>query len=199
MVSSFIRKDCIVYIHAGGTSFYAEFIAGKRMFLFFQMTLPRSVSYYFFSIDNHPCLCAVFDAVSCNIDIVLSVNPSANLSLEALASTRRTSYPVLVKLINSTAQLCQILCIPNDFSQIMNFPTWIFDYDGLSHGLLGLFLTFDPCISSAVAFPPILIMQLSHFSQMLFIRCVTCTFLRKDFDYPLTDWIGWQDHIRDVR
>ena len=49
-------------------------------YLCFLLALVHSVSYVFF-LYRSPCLslCTVFYSISCNIDEILSVNPSANV------------------------------------------------------------------------------------------------------------------------
>ena len=70
------------------------------------------------------------------------INPSANVF----------RLPILVELIS------------NDLTQMVNFPTWIPDYDSHSLAILDFFLSSDASICSTKAFPPseILIMLLSQ-------------------------------------
>ena len=59
------------------------------------------MSYFFFLYRAHSSsLCTVFYSFSSNIDEVLSINPSANVSLETLTSIIRTWLPILVELID---------------------------------------------------------------------------------------------------
>ena len=58
------------------------------------------------------------------------------LSLETLTTIIGTCLPYLVELIS------------NDLTQMVNFPTWITDYDSHGPALLDLFLTFDASICS---------------------------------------------------
>ena len=62
-------------------------------------------------------------------------------------------------------KLCYNFPISNDFTQMVNFPTWIPDCDSHSPDLLDLFLPSDTSICSAMAFLPleILFMLLSQF------------------------------------
>ena len=49
-------------------------------YLCFQLALLHSVSYFFFLYQSHSSsLCRVFDSNSSNIDVVLLINPSANV------------------------------------------------------------------------------------------------------------------------
>ena len=55
--------------------------------LCFRLALLHSVSYFFFLYRSpFSSLCTDFDSVSSNKDEVLSINPSANVSLEILTS-----------------------------------------------------------------------------------------------------------------
>ena len=44
--------------------------------------------------------------------------------------------------------------ISKDLTQMINFPTWIPDYDSHSPALLDLFISSDTSICSTTAFPP---------------------------------------------
>ena len=71
------------------------------LYLCFQLALLHSVSYFFFLYRlPSSSLCTVFYSFSFNIDEVLSINPSANVSLETLTSIIRTWLPILVELID---------------------------------------------------------------------------------------------------
>lgn len=41
--------------------------------------------------------------------------------------------------------------ITDNITEFVNFPTWIPDFDGLSLGLLGLFISSDPSICYVLA------------------------------------------------
>ena len=70
-------------------------------YLCFRLALLYWVSYFFFLYRAHSSsLCTVFYSFSSNIDEVLSINPSANVSLETLTSIIRTWLPILVELID---------------------------------------------------------------------------------------------------
>ena len=51
--------------------------------------------------------------------------------------------------------LCNNFSVSNDLTQMVNFPTWIPDYDSHSPVLLDLFLSSDTSICSTRAFPPL--------------------------------------------
>ena len=70
-----IRKDSITHIL--GLAVYVE-----DSYLLFRPALLHSVSYFFFLCrSSSSSLCTVFDSTSSDIDEVLSINPSANVSV----------------------------------------------------------------------------------------------------------------------
>ena len=50
-----------------------------NFYLYFQLALLHSVSYFFFLYQSPPSSCTVSDSISSSIDEVLSINPSANV------------------------------------------------------------------------------------------------------------------------
>ena len=68
-------------------------------YLCFLLALLQSMSNFFFLYRSPSLsLCTVFYSISCNIDVVLSVNPF--LSLETLVPIIRIDLPILVEPIN---------------------------------------------------------------------------------------------------
>ena len=92
---------------------------------------------YLFLLYQSPSssLCTVFDCISSNIDEFLSINPSA------------------VFVFGNLNAHHQNFSIPNDFTQVVNFPTWIPDCNSQSPALLVLFLSSDASIYSTNGFP----------------------------------------------
>ena len=77
-----------------------------------------------------------------------------------------TSLPILVELIDLVNSVIIFLnFISNDFTQMVNFPTWIPDCDSHDPSLLDLFISSGASICSTMVFPPLgnLIMLLSQF------------------------------------
>ena len=88
------------------------------LYLCFPLALLHSVSYIFFLYRlPSSSLCTVFYSFSSNIDEVLSINPSANVSLETLTSIIRTWLPILVELIDLLNSLLTMV----ENLQIVNF------------------------------------------------------------------------------
>ena len=80
-------------------------------YLCFRLALPDSVSYFFFLYRSPSLpLCMVFDSISCNVD-------------EVLIHCGGTDRP-------------GDRSISNDLIQMLNFSTWIPDYDSHSPALL---------------------------------------------------------------
>ena len=85
-----IRKDSSTHMH-GLAVYVKEGLPFARdlslensadSYLCFRLALLHSVSYFFFPYRSpSSALCTVFDSISSNIDEVLSINPSANLSV----------------------------------------------------------------------------------------------------------------------
>ena len=103
----------------------------------------------------------------------------------------------LIDLVNSVI----IFIISNDFTQMVNFPTWIPDCDSHSLALLDFFLSSDASICSAMTFSPLgnsdhgvvsfpLIFHQTHNRMPCFVAL--------DYDYSHPDWHRLHDHLRDV-
>ena len=85
-----IRKDSGTYMHGlavyvkEGLSFAQDLSLENSadFYLCFRLALLHSVSYFFFLYRSpSSSLCTVFGSISSNIDEVLSINPSANVSV----------------------------------------------------------------------------------------------------------------------
>ena len=85
-----IRKDSFTHMY-GLATYVTEGLPFARdlsleisvdFYLCFRLALLHSVSYFFFLYrSTSSSLCTVFDSISCNIDEVLSTNPSAKVLL----------------------------------------------------------------------------------------------------------------------
>ena len=59
---------------------YSSLENSADSYKFFQLALLHSVPYFFFLYQSpSSALCTVFDSISCNIDEILSINPSPNV------------------------------------------------------------------------------------------------------------------------
>ena len=99
-------------------------------------------------------LCTVFDSISSYIDDVLSINPSACLSLE-IFNTNDKDWLTYSGETDRPGELCYNFSISNNLTQMVNFPAQIPDCDYYSPALLDFFLSSDASISSLIAFPPL--------------------------------------------
>ena len=97
----------------------------------------------------------VFDAFSCYIDKILWINPSANAFVFGDINAHHKDQLIYSGATERFGQLCYNLFVPNDLSQMVNFPSRIPDCDSHGSAFLDLFLSSDVSICSAVAFPPL--------------------------------------------
>ena len=97
-------------------------------YLYFQLTLLHSVSYFFFLYQS-PSLsfCTVFDSVSFNIDEVLSINPSANVFVIGDFNAHHKDRLTYSGGTDIPGELCYNFSTSNDLTQIVSFPTWMPD------------------------------------------------------------------------
>ena len=141
----------------------------------------------------------LFDSISSNIDEVVSINPSANVSVFGDFNIIRTGLPILVELIDLVNSYN--FSVSNDLTQVDNYPTWIPDFDSHSPAILDLFISSDTSICSTMAFPPL--GNSDHVVVSVSIDFPTnsqqdAPFHRIAYDYSRADWDGLHDHLRDV-
>ena len=98
-------------------------------------------------------LSMVFDSISSNIDKVLLINPSANVFVFGNFSIHHKDWQTYSEGTDRPGEFCYDLCISNDLTQKINFPTLIPHCDSDSPTLLDLFLSFVAIICSTMAFP----------------------------------------------
>ena len=94
------------------------------------------------------------------------------------------------------SELCYNFSISNDLTQMVNFPTWIPDYDSHSPALLYLFLFFDNNISSTMTFSPL--GNSDHVVVSVSIDFPSnskgdALFHRLAYDYSCANWDGVHD------
>ena len=97
----------------------------------------------------------VFDSISSNIAVVLSINPSANVFVFGDFNACHKDWLTFSGRIDRPGKLCYNFSIPKNLTQIVNFPTLIHDCDSHSPALLDSFLSSDISICSTMAFPPL--------------------------------------------
>ena len=123
-------------------------------FLCFQLALLHSVSYFFFLYQSpSSSLYTVFDSISSSIDKVLSINPTANVFVFANFSIHHKDWLTYYGGTDQLGEFCYNFSMPNDLTQMFNFPTRIPDCDSHSPPLFDLFLSSDASICSTMAFP----------------------------------------------
>ena len=97
----------------------------------------------------------VCDSILSNIDEVLSINPSVNVFLFGDFNVYYKDWLTYSGGSDRSGELGYNFSISNDFTQIVNFPTWIADCDSHSPALFDFFLSSDASICSTTAFPPL--------------------------------------------
>ena len=105
----------------------------------FRLALLHLVSYFFFLYQSPSSLCMVFDTISCNIDEVLLINPSANVFVFGDFNVYHNDWLTYFGGTDRSVELCYIFFISNDLTQMVNFPTRIPDCDSHSPALLDFF------------------------------------------------------------
>ena len=158
---------------------------------------------YFFFLCRSPSssLYTAFDSISSNIDEVLSINPSANAFVFGDFNIHHKDRLTYSGGTDRPGELCYNFSISNDLPQMVNFPTRIPYCDSHSSALLGLFISSDAGICSAVAFLPL------GNSDHVFVSVSIdfpinskqdASFHRIAYDYSRADWDGLRDYLRDV-
>ena len=108
-------------------------------YLCFRLALLPSVSFFLYQSPSS-LLCTVFDSVSSNIDMVLSISPSANVFVFGDFNVHHKDWLTYSGGTDRPGELCCNFSISNNLTQIVNFPTRIPDCDSHSPALLDLFL-----------------------------------------------------------
>ena len=97
-------------------------------------------------------LCTVFDSILSNIDVVLLINPSANVFVFGDFNVHHKDWLTYSGETDRLGELCYNVCISNDLTQIVNLPNQIPDCDSHHPALLGFFflltLVFFPLENS---------------------------------------------------
>ena len=164
-------------------------------YLCFRQALPHSVSYFFFLYQSPSSFCMVFDAVSSNIDEVLSINPSANVFVFGDFNSHHKDWLNYSDRSDRPSELSHNFSISNDLTQVVNFPSWIPDCHSHSPALLGYFFLLT-LVCSAMAFPALgnsdhLVSVSIGFPSNSKQHCIA-------YDYFRADLGDFHDHLRDA-
>ena len=146
-------------------------------------------------------MCTVFDSISCNIDGVLSINPSANVFVFRDLNVHHKDWFTYSGETDRPGELCYNFSISNDLTQMVNFPTWIPDCYSHSPALLDIFFSSDASICSAMAFAPL--GNSDHVIVSVSIDFPSnsqwdASFRHIASDYSGADLDGPCDHLRDA-
>ena len=152
-----LKWFCYLYIWSwilceGKTSFCTELITRKLCrFLLMFSTGFTSLSVLLLPLS----LCSVFNAISSNIDEVLSVIPPATVFISGDFTIHHENWLIYSGGIDRHGELCCNFSISNDLTQMVNFPTQILDCGSHSPVLLHLFISSDAGTCSTMAFTPL--------------------------------------------
>ena len=122
-----IQKDSVTHMHAlavyvkEGLPFAQDLSLDS--YLFFWLALLHWVSYFFFFYQSASSSCMIFDAISFNIDKVLSINPCANLFIFGDFNVHHKDWLTYSGGTDGLGELCF------DLTQLVNFLPWIPDCD----------------------------------------------------------------------
>ena len=83
------------------------------------------------------------------------MNPSVNVFVFGDFNIHHKDWLTYSVGSDRPGELCYSFSISNDLTQMVNFPTRIFDCDSHSPALLDLFLFYDVSVCSTMAFPPL--------------------------------------------
>ena len=114
------------------------------------------MSYSFFLYQSpSSSLCTVFDSILSNIDVVLSINPSANRFVFGNFNVHDKDWLSYSEGTDRPVKLCHIFSVINEVTQMVNFPTPIPNCDSDSPALLDLFISSSASFCSTMIFPPL--------------------------------------------
>ena len=142
----------------------------------------------------------IFYSISFNINEVLLINSSAVLVFGDF-NIHHKDWLIYSGGTDRPGEICYNFSISNDLTQMVNFLTWIPDYDSHSTAPLDLFLSSDASICSTMTFPPLgnsdhVVLSASMDFSSNSKR--DAPFYRKAYDYFCADWDGLQDHLRKI-
>ena len=156
------------------------------------------MSYFFFLYWSLSLsLCITFDAISSDIDEVLSVNPYADVFVFGDFNVHHKDWPTYSDGTDRPGELCYNFPISNDLTQIVNFPTQIPECDSQSLAHFNFFLSSDTSICSTMTFPPLWNSDHVVVSGSIDFPSKPDAPYSLAYDYSCADWMVF-DHLRDV-
>ena len=146
-------------------------------------------------------LSTVFDSISSNIHVVLSINPLVNVFVSGDFNVHRKDSLTYSGGADRPGELCYESFISNDLTQMVNSPTRIPDCVSHSPALLDSFFFSNASICSTMAFPPL--GNSNHVVVSVSIDFLTNSkrdvpFHRIAYDCPRADSDCLREHLRDV-
>ena len=145
-------------------------------------------------------LSTIFCSVSSNIDEVLLITLSPNVFDFGNFNVHHKDWLTYSGGTDRPGELCYKFSTSNDLTQMVNFPTQIYDCDSHSPALY-LFLSSDVSICSTMAFLPLgnsdyVVVSISIDFLSNLQQDVTSYYIA--YDYSGADWDGLPDHLRDA-
>ena len=153
---------------------------------------------YFFFLYRTPSSssCMVFDTISCNMDAIFSINPSANMFVFGVMSIKGAGLPILVEVIHPVSSVIVILSQATLIrwltfllgSQTVILTVLLFWIDLFLLTLVFFysgFLSIEKCCCFSFHWLSIIFTTRSPFHHIA-------------YGYSWADWDGLRDHLRDV-
>ena len=129
-----LKKDFLLH----GT--YLQKTLQILTYVFDWLYSTQCLTFFFLYRSSSSSLCTIFVSISSNIDDVLSINPSA-VFIFADFNVHHKDWLTYSGGTDRPGEVCYNFSIPNDLTQLINFPTRISDCDSQSPALLDLFIS----------------------------------------------------------
>ena len=129
-----------VYVNEGFP--FAWYLSLENSYLCFRLAWLHLVSYFFFLYWSPSLsLCTIFWFYSSYIDDVLSINPPANVFVFGDFNVHHKNWLTYSDGTDRAGELYYNFSIENELTQMVNFPTGIYDSDcqSCSFGLISIF------------------------------------------------------------
>ena len=131
-------------------------------YLCFRLALLHSVSYFIFFYQSPSLsLCMVFGSISCSIDEIFLINPSANVFVFGDFNVYHKDWLTYSGGTDRPGEFCYNF---SDLTQMIISPTRIPDCDSHSPTLLDSFISFNASICSTMAFHQVVVSVSIDFS-----------------------------------
>ena len=173
----------------------------NESYMCFRLALLHSTTYIFFLYRSPSASCTVIDAVSCNIDKALRIQPSANIMVCGDFNAHNTDWLRHSHITDVAGVSCHDFALAHDLTQIVGFPTHIPDREDHHPYLLDLFLCSNPDSCSVSSHPPL--GKSDHVVVGVDVNYLVKAnnehpYHRTVYSYNKADWDGFRDLLRNV-